>query len=126
MSDTLAESISRAYLTNYRTVEGLGRQYGFAFRFFWQPTLLVGSKLFTKEEERFKTAARVAPMVERVYRRLAAAGPPEYPALHQLTDLFAGDSSPVYIDWHHLTPEGNKKVAEAMVPLLLTDLRSRR
>jgi hypothetical protein len=125
VSDTLAESISRSYLTNYRSVEGLARQYRFSFRFFWQPNLLAGQKPRTAEEEGFKSAARVAPMMELVYRRLASVGPPEYPALHNLMDLFASDSSPVYVDWHHLTPEGNRKVAEAMLPLLLADERRR-
>jgi hypothetical protein len=125
VSDTLAESISRSYLTNYRTVEGLARQYRFSFRFFWQPNLLVGQKPRTEEEEGFKNSARVAPMMELVYQLMSSVGPPEYPAFHNLMDLFASDSSPVYVDWHHLTPEGNRKVAEAMLPLLLADERRR-
>lgn len=126
VSDTLAESISRTYLTNYRTVEGLARQYGFAFRFFWQPNLLVGRKPLTNEEAGFKAPARVAPMIELVYRRVASVSHQEYGELHNLMDLFDADSSNVYIDWHHLTPEGNHDVASAMLPLLPVDARGRR
>jgi hypothetical protein len=38
-------------------------------------------------------------------------------------NLFAGDSSLVYLDWHHMIPDGNRKVAAALLPLLLADAR---
>ncbi len=124
MSDTLAQSIVRVWLENHRMVQALGREYGFEYGLFWQPNVVVGRKPLTAEEERIKAGERIAPLVERVTRRLEGAGPPEYRKLYNLVDLFAGDSSLVYLDWHHLTPEGNRRVAEAMVGLLMADRQS--
>ncbi len=86
--------------------------------------MLVGRKPLTEEEKQLE-AGRIAPMIEWVYGRLAAVPPLEYHALHNLTDLFAADSSLVYLDWHHLVPEGNRLVAEAILDLLVADARGR-
>ncbi len=120
LSDTLAQSIVRVFLANYRMVEALGREYGFEYGVFWQPNALVGRKPRTDEEQRL-TAGNLGPLIELVDRRVAGVGPPEYPRLHNLVDVFAADSSLMYLDWHHLSPEGNRRVAEAMVGLLMAD-----
>ena len=126
VSDSLAASIAQVYLANYRNVEGLAREYEFASSFFWQPNLSVGRKPLTKEEEGFKIGLGVAPLMELVYARLASVGPPEYPSFHNLVNLFDEERSSVYIDWHHLTPEGNRSVAEAMVEVLAPVAKRRR
>ncbi len=126
VSDTLAQSIVRVWLANYRAVEALGREYGFAYGFFWQPNVLVGRKPLTAEEERFKAGERIRPLIELVYGHLASVGPPEYPFLHNLDDVFESDSSLVYVDWHHLTPEGNRRVAEAIVDRLAANRQGRK
>ncbi|MGH7516530.1 MAG: SGNH/GDSL hydrolase family protein [Gemmatimonadales bacterium] len=126
MSDTLAQSIVRVWLANYRAVEALGREYGFGYGFFWQPTVLVGRKPLTAEEERFKAGERFRPLFELVDGHLASVGPPEYPFLHNLVDVFEGDSSPIYVDWHHLTPEGNQRVADAIAVRLAANRQGRR
>jgi hypothetical protein len=122
-SDTLARGVVQVWLANYRIVEALGREYGFDYGFFWQPNVLVGRKPLTQEEERIRAGEGklLTRMVELVQEELASVGPPEYPSLHNLADVFAGDSSLRYLDWHHPTPEGNRIVAEAIADRLQTN-----
>ena len=126
VSDTLAESVVRVWLANYRTVEGMAREYDFAHAFFWQPNLLVGRKLLTEEERRIKEVERpIEGLFELVDRRLPSITGSDYHGVHSLVDVFADDSARLYLDWHHLTPEGNRIVANAMADRLIGMLKAR-
>ena len=119
--DTLAQSVVQVWLENYRMVEALGREYRFAHAFFWQPNVVVGEKPRTDEEKQLRAGRRTETLFEAVTRRLSGIGAPEYRALHSLVNLFARDSALRYLDWHHLTPEGNRIVAEAIVDSVMAD-----
>jgi lysophospholipase L1-like esterase len=123
VSDTLAQSIVRFWLANNRIVGALADDYGFAYGFFWQPNVLVGAKPLTREEERFKAKEKIRPLVELVHGQLSAVGPPKHRFLHNLVDVFKGDTALRFIDWHHLTPEGNQRLAEVMALQLAAELR---
>jgi len=42
-----------------------------------------------------------------------------------LTGVFDREPSQMYLDWHHLTPEGNRLLAQAMAKVLVDDIVAR-
>ena len=114
--DALALATVRCYLDNVRLVEALGREYGFAAFFFWEPTLSTGNKHLTPEEEEARsTARRQAPGLEELNRAAYAllqseARAPVFP----IADALDAATGTVYFDEAHVTAEGNRMVAERM------------
>ncbi|MGH7628822.1 MAG: SGNH/GDSL hydrolase family protein [Gemmatimonadales bacterium] len=117
VADSVADQVAALYLTNYRLAAALGRDYGFGVEFFWQPNALVDPKPLTTEEDRYRRAENIAPLIERVTRRVQSTAP-AHPHFHDLTRVFAGLADLVYLDWHHITPDGNRLVAQAMLDTL--------
>jgi hypothetical protein len=122
----LPERIVEVYLNNLRVVRALGREYGFAHAFFWQPHVSLGGKPLTDWEARF--AARAADysardslslddvssaLYSRTYEAVRQAAR-ERSDLHYLADAFDTVRTPAYVDSHHLTPEANGIVAQRM------------
>src|SRR5262245_15721555 len=48
-TDQLSNSLTQAYLNNYRIVKALAQSYKFDYYFFWQPHILSGNKTLTKD-----------------------------------------------------------------------------
>jgi hypothetical protein len=118
----LASEVVDTYLSNYRTVEALASQYGFRFEFFLQPLILTGRKVLTTEErgmipEMQYSAPGVAELASGVYQMIGARAP-RLANLRSLTDVFDAQKSQIWIDWCHVTPEGNRIVAAAMAEAL--------
>lgn len=118
--DTLAGAVVQVYLANYRAVEALAGEFGFAFKFFWQPHILAGAKPLTAEERAIRSAdargehaAVMAATFARV-ERLAS----QYEHLHYAGHVFDSEPSLAYIDSHHLTPEANALVARRMLEVI--------
>jgi hypothetical protein len=116
LSDELAQAVVDTWLSNYRIVAALGREYGFDYRFFWQPNLIVCGRTLTPEEERLRhdLAPQEADFIARVYARMGAAARQGHANLHDIADLFDEGSGHPYVDWMHLTPDGNREVANAI------------
>jgi len=113
-SDTLADAVVSAYLENRRIATALGTAYGFKVEFVWQPNVLVGAKPLTAAERAARDREPIAALTRKVYQRLRNVAP-QIANLHDLTDVFAHDTGLVYLDWHHLTPEGNDSIAHAIL-----------
>jgi lysophospholipase L1-like esterase len=116
---SLAEGVVDAYLANYQIVAGMADAFGFDYRFFWQPTAIEGNKPLT-EEERMMT--RIPPTdLRRLYDEtygLVREIAPEYENLYYIADVFDTVEDPVYIDYHHLTSQGNQIVAGRMIEVI--------
>jgi lysophospholipase L1-like esterase len=117
VSDSVADQVVALYLNNYRLAAALGRTYGFGVQFFWQPNVIGDPKPLTSEENAYRTGERIAPLIEKVIPRVQSMAP-THPHVHDLTRVFAGLADLVYVDWHHITPEGNRLVAQAMLDRL--------
>lgn len=120
--DRLASAVADTYLSNYRTVEALAAQYGFRFEFFLQPVISIEAKALTADEQRMRaemdySAPGFAEMVGRVYALVEARGRGS-DRLRSLTHVYDAQCSQLWIDWIHVTPEGNKLVADAMAEAL--------
>jgi hypothetical protein len=112
---TLSDSVVETYLSNYKVVNALAQEYGFRFFFFWQPVISIGHKPLTSEEQDMKREMEPAlvELYEAVYRRVKrAADNCEHP--HYIAEIFDSLDSGIWIDFGHVTPVGNRLIAEKM------------
>ena len=118
-SEELADNIARVYLANYRTVRAWSREYGFEFAFFWQPNLVYDKKRLTPEERQvldewladFPAPSALLPVV---YKKIRAAST-KYDRLFYLADIFENETSRIYLNESHVTPQGSLMVAKQVV-----------
>jgi len=126
----LADGIAEVYLNNVRMVEALAVDYGFANAFFWQPHIMMGKKPLTEAEKRILEATEAGDgpigrdgeraghkLYRQVYASVARAAQSD-DHLHDISDVLDSVPSLVYLDSHHLTPDGNRRVAERMLQLI--------
>ena len=128
--ETLGPAVAANYLGVHDVAGALGRGAGFEVDFFWQPHLVVGAKPLTPEEKAMVDqsfwALDITPALRQLFRSTyddVARAVPLRPRLHDLSGLFDTVEDGLWIDtWGHVTPEGNRRVAEAMVEVLLPGL----
>ena len=114
----LTQSIVQNYLGNYRIVDGLAREYGFKYFFFWPPYIAVSKKPLKSEEKNLKLA--VDPALDRLYRlayRAIEQAVPEYHNLYYLGEVFDDYEPLVWLDEMHVTPEGNRLISEKIMEI---------
>jgi len=100
----------------------LARDYGFEVVFVWQP-MLASKKIKSLDEKKWESvdldaALRrrfLATVVAELRRCPGLAGAPD---VVDLSALFDEEARAIYIDYCHLSEEGNAVVAEALVPAL--------
>lgn len=117
------------WLERGSVVRALGARYGFRSLFFWQPTLLWGKKPLQPYEG--VLAGGVGPVATRAIRaaydeaekRLAAA---EDTGAHFIARIFDDETRPVYIDWAHVGPQGNRTIAAWMSRPIRESMRAAR
>lgn len=116
----LARLTNKFYLANYDLVETLARGHGFEFHFFWQPVISVGSKSLTEEEQAIKVQLSNAfiDLASSTYSEVEKVAP-EYENLHFIADVFDHREDSIWADAFHITPVGNRLVADAMLQPLL-------
>ncbi len=106
----------RAYLTNYEVVRGLADSHGFEFAFFWQPSAewgRSGKKGGPKVPGPGSFDGREA-LIASVYEAVRDTAD-AYPALHFLADGFVDVDPTVWLDYVHLAPAGNERVADLIL-----------
>jgi lysophospholipase L1-like esterase len=124
--ERLGREVRDEYVANLTLTQALGQRYGFVTAFLWQPLSVIGGKRLTGHEEaatrrqlglgydRARAAAAATARLLREVRR---------PGLYDTTDVFDGFTGEAYIDACHLTPEGNRRVAERLHALLAESAR---
>ena len=112
-----AQQTLNNYLQNLEIIRALGELYRFKVCAFWQPTLTYGHKPLVPYERQFleQSTTEVFPFaaLEPVYRKAAQRSQQGRQFIF-LGDIFNDQSQPLYLDWVHLNPEGNKLVAQAV------------
>jgi lysophospholipase L1-like esterase len=89
--------------------------------FFWRPGIDIGAKPLTREEQamRDELAAddRIDPALSAdVQQRITQAA--SVPALTDLSAIFDGIDTLIWIDGLHVTPEGNRLIAAAVLEVI--------
>ena len=115
---TLSDSVVERYISNYEIVDALAQKYRFKFLFFWQPVISIGDKPLTSEEQEMRR--RMEPMepdvielYESVYRRVQQVAK-KYENLYFMVNIFDEYEPLVWIDEAHVTPVGNRMIAQKM------------
>lgn len=117
----LSAGLVQAYLANYTMVSALAHQYGFQYVFFLPPSLALGHKPLTPEEQAMQQqaarAAALAKLSTAVYQTLERASAHD-PHLYSLVHIFDHCASLLWIDEGHVTPIGNHVIAERMLDVM--------
>jgi hypothetical protein len=102
-------------------VSALAHQYGFQYVFFLPPSLALGHKPLTPEEQAMKqqaaSDAALAKLSTAVYQTLERASA-HYPHLYSLVHIFDHYDSLLWIEATHVTPTGNQLVAASMLDVI--------
>jgi hypothetical protein len=117
----LSAGIVQTYLANYTIVSALAHQYGFQYYFFLPPSISLGNKPLTSEEqaikERAESDAALAKLYAAVYQTLERASA-HYPHLYSLVHIFDQYDELLWIDEGHVTPIGYHVIAERMLDVI--------
>lgn len=98
------------YLFNVELVQHLGERYAFRALFFWQPVIYTSRKQLSSDEQRMlkQLDSRAIQFYTYAARSLAAR---HHPMVIDLTSAFDETKEMIWIDWAHITPEGNHIIA---------------
>jgi len=115
-----ASATAQHYLRNIEVIDALSRQYGFKYVLFWQPVIYAESKPLTAHEQ------RVAGSKNRSFGGLGELFQSTYglirqekrPNLFYIADVFNNYSDTLYLDFAHVTPDGNRLLAARMYETL--------
>ena len=111
----------KMYEAHIRQVRALSREYGFRALFFWQPNLFSLNRAMTGFERAVVDAASPVlvnsqkAVYEAAKARLSGR---EAEGIYFLGDVFDTTDEPIYIDWMHIGPNGNKIIAGKMFEYL--------
>lgn len=114
-SEDFVSAIAEVYLTNINAAALLAEDYEFDFLAFWQPLLVLNEEAVTDEEQRFlwEMPGGLPDLFKLVYPHIQAA---EH--IHDLTHVLDTHEGSVWIDFNHLSPLGNERVAAEMLRVM--------
>jgi hypothetical protein len=120
---TLSDSVARDYFGSYKIVSALAQEYGFKYFFFLPPTIALGNKPLTPEEQKMKheeeSKTAIHKLSAAVYRAIEREAS-KYPNFYSLVHLLDRYDSLMWIDGWHVTPIGNQVIAEGMLTVIQT------
>ena len=116
----IAQASLRNYMDNVRFVQILAREYGFEPAFFWQPTISMGHKRLTAEEQAARDAAsKRSPGLEEANQAAYMVFASDCKApLFCMVDVFDEAGGTIYFDDAHVDAEGNRLIAKRMYQAL--------
>jgi lysophospholipase L1-like esterase len=110
----LASDVARVYSWNMRFVKHIGEIYGFRTLFYWQPNIFTKHELTSYERQVLNEVEHLKmyymATTSSVKTRLS-----NIDVFHDISEVFAGDTRPYFIDPWHLTGAGNEIVARRML-----------
>ncbi len=110
----LADGVVATYCSTARVAVALGRQYGFAAKFYWQPVLFMKTSPTTYEAGVRERYGYARDFFNQVYTRMSRPGACSDVEVTDLSHLFDRETQPRYVDAFHLTEGGNEAVAHAI------------
>jgi lysophospholipase L1-like esterase len=115
------------YESNVRTIRALSKEFGFQTCFAWQPVIYQKPHRTAFEQRMAATHPKAwedffCRVNARIREREQSLAPDGFV---NISDLFAQDTKPVYIDFCHITEKGNRRVAERLADEVEKALRRR-
>ena len=118
---TLSDLIAQDYFGNYKIVSALAQEYGFKYFFFLPPTITLGNKPLTSEEQEMKqreeSEAALHKLSTAVYHALEKESS-KYQNFYSMVHILDRYDSLMWIDGGHVTPIGNQVIAEGMLTVI--------
>ena len=117
-SVTLAADVVSHYESNARSVRALAEAYDFDVLFFWQPTVFTKRRVTDFERRTRDSRMRVHRDLQLEANRLIEGSEQLGSASYfvNLTHALDGVEEPIYIDFCHLSEQGNRLAAQALLP----------
>lgn len=111
----LSESIVEYYAQTLKFLDDLSKLYGFKYISFWQPVSFTEDKLTNEEVAADFTInnKQMAKFYKFVQERLNLETSPAN--FHNLSNVLKERTKSYYVDWAHLSEEGNEEVAKTIV-----------
>jgi hypothetical protein len=109
--DSLAVAVADAYLANVRWIENLGREYGFATAFYWQPAVFTKAQRTDFEQLQYEVATAHRDLFLKTRAHLLArTREADAAPVEDLGDVFGSSGAAFFVDWMHLGETGNAVV----------------
>ena len=118
-SDGLANEVKNIYIDVMATIQLLGEKKNFKPIFFWTPTIFTKNKLTEYEEQERNINAKYSEFFDTVNSKVASdlktnSNMEYYDLLH----LFDKHEEGIFLDFAHISEQGNMIVAEKMLPII--------
>ena len=117
--DDNARGVVEMYKAHIKQVKALAREYGFKAFFFWQPNLFSMTRKPQNQYEK-DMIAEASPVLIASQKKVYEAAKTAFSNREAENVFFIGNvfdqvAEPIYIDWHHVGPNGNRIVVDAML-----------
>lgn len=110
----LAKASVNNYFANMDVVQGLAKQYGFDYAFFWQPVIYTSHKTLAGDEPQIKGSKKLAHLAAWVPQMYEDVSGQQRPHFYDLTNTFDRTNQTLFLDWCHITMGGNGLIAQKM------------
>lgn len=117
----LERQVVERYKQNLRTIEALAQIHGFQSRFYWQPVAFTKTNLTPYEQGQLEVAAErwgpeLRPFYLSAYSILRSDEELSRMSTYRdLSRIFDDEDAPFYVDFNHLSEDGNKRIASEIV-----------
>ncbi len=115
--ESLPQDIVHTYAVNMQVIQKLAEAYKFQYFLFWQPT--VATKKISPEEHTIVNNDNVKSQSDIYIKTTSLIRKMNMNHWHDLTNAFSEVSKPLYIDSVHISPEGNKIIAQQVADILI-------
>jgi lysophospholipase L1-like esterase len=121
--NSLADGIVREYAQSRAMLDQLAKSYSFAYVCLWQPVIFTenSTKSTEGEGEKRQQDKTLAFLYRKVNDKLKNTPMPHF---YDLSDALRERVDPVYIDFCHLSEEGNSLIARKIYPIIQKNLSS--
>jgi len=121
----LAKEVSRVFFSNLEIVMALGEHYRFRTFFYWQPTVFEKETLSDHEKSARGAMEDVRPffqMTNSVIREQIREKGDLLP-VWDISRIFFDIERTLFIDWCHVSEEGNDRIADRMAGDIVREIR---
>jgi len=112
----LSEGIVGYYGKSLMLLDNLSKSYGFKYICFWQPVSFTGEKI-TDEEVKSDIRFQDKSLIKLHRYTVDYLKTRTFPHFYNISDIFDTKTKSYYIDFAHITEEGNEVVADKIVSI---------
>jgi hypothetical protein len=112
----LSRGIVEYYGKSLMLLDNLSKSYGFKYICFWQPVSFTGANI-TDEEIKSDVRFQDNSLIKLHKYTLEYIKTKSFPHFYNISDVFSDKTKSYYIDFAHITEEGNEVVADKIISL---------